>query len=263
PARAQPSSWRSAGRPPPQQQWSCATCTLDNPGHSRACDACGNSRPVEVDGDAVAKAQTPTLPTMSTPPARASTSSGCGAGRPPTERKWSCAACTLDNPGHSRACEACGNSRPMEVVAVDDDDEDALDLGALAGASFLPLQRHSMKRSARRRRRSWECAPTRETAPRAGRISPPRRKHVLRLFLDKKTFKIMTYNVWFHEDLELCRRMDALGDLIKNHNPDLICFQEVTPNIYLLLQKNLTGGKNTDARCRIAWLCSGNITACR
>uniref|UniRef100_A0A0E0EJY8 RanBP2-type domain-containing protein n=1 Tax=Oryza meridionalis TaxID=40149 RepID=A0A0E0EJY8_9ORYZ len=238
PARAQPSSWRSAGRPPPQQQWSCATCTLDNPGHSRACDACGNSRPVEVDGDAVAKAQTPTLPTMSTPPARASTSSGCGVGRPPTERKWSCAACTLDNPGHSRACEACGNSRPMEVVAVDDDDEDALDLGALAGASFLPLQRRSMKRE---RAASPEvvgvCADEGDGA-KGGEDKPAKKKACAEIILDKKTFKIMTYNVWFHEDLELCRRMDALGDLIKNHNPDLICFQEVTPNIYLLLQKS-------------------------
>nr|CAB3499710.1 unnamed protein product [Digitaria exilis] len=40
-----------------------------------------------------------------------------------------------------------------------------------------------------------------------------------------KTFKIMTYNIWFREDMELSRRMDAIGDLIKHHNPDLICFQ--------------------------------------
>jgi hypothetical protein len=43
--------------------------------------------------------------------------------------------------------------------------------------------------------------------------------------LDKKTFKIMTYNVWFREDMELSRRMDALGDLIMHHSPDFICFQ--------------------------------------
>ncbi|BAF29666.2 Os12g0414900 [Oryza sativa Japonica Group] len=213
PARAQPSSWRSAGRPPPQQQWSCATCTLDNPGHSRACDACGNSRPVEVDGDAVAKAQTPTLPTMSTPPARASTSSGCGAGRPPTERKWSCAACTLDNPGHSRACEACGNSRPMEVVAVDDDDEDALDLGALAGASFLPLQRRSMKRE---RAASPEvvgvCADEGDGA-KGGEDKPAKKKGAD--FENKVIFLISSK--WHDSYVEL---------------------QEVTPNIYLLLQKS-------------------------
>jgi tyrosyl-DNA phosphodiesterase 2 len=35
----------------------------------------------------------------------------------------------------------------------------------------------------------------------------------------------MTYNVWFREDLELSRRMDAIGNLIKVHRPDILCFQ--------------------------------------
>ncbi|TVU46443.1 hypothetical protein EJB05_05982 [Eragrostis curvula] len=56
--------------------------------------------------------------------------------------------------------------------------------------------------------------------------------------LDKKAVKIMTYNVWFREEVELNIRMNALGNLIKRHNPDLICFQEVTPNIYLLFEKS-------------------------
>ncbi|EAZ16001.1 hypothetical protein OsJ_31445 [Oryza sativa Japonica Group] len=43
--------------------------------------------------------------------------------------------------------------------------------------------------------------------------------------LNKKTFKIMTYNVWIREDIELHRRLGALGDLIQLHNPDFICFQ--------------------------------------
>ncbi|CAL4917609.1 unnamed protein product [Urochloa decumbens] len=56
--------------------------------------------------------------------------------------------------------------------------------------------------------------------------------------LDKKTIKVMTYNVWFREDLELIRRMNAIGDLIQHHSPDLIGFQEVTPNIYRLFKKS-------------------------
>lgn len=36
---------------------------------------------------------------------------------------------------------------------------------------------------------------------------------------------MMTYNVWFREDLEVRRRMEALGDLVQQHKPDLICFQ--------------------------------------
>ncbi|KAK3021720.1 hypothetical protein RJ639_046066 [Escallonia herrerae] len=50
--------------------------------------------------------------------------------------------------------------------------------------------------------------------------------------------KILSYNVWFREDLELHKRMEALGDLIQLHSPDLICFQEVTPNIYNIFEKS-------------------------
>lgn len=47
-----------------------------------------------------------------------------------------------------------------------------------------------------------------------------------------RPLKIMTYNVWFQESLEIHRRMKAISDLIQLHSPDIICFQEVTPNIY-------------------------------
>ncbi|KAA8520093.1 hypothetical protein F0562_014349 [Nyssa sinensis] len=44
--------------------------------------------------------------------------------------------------------------------------------------------------------------------------------------------KILTYNVWSREDVELHKRMKAVSDLIELHSPDVICFQEVTSNIY-------------------------------
>ena len=101
--------------------------------------------------------------------------------------------------------------------------------------------------------------------------------------LDKKTFKVMTYNVWFREDIELQRRMDALGDLIQHHKPDLICFQVqklnyiISPllngshmwncrrlhHTYICFCKNLSGGKNTNACCHMRWLLGDHITACR
>ncbi|RWW66965.1 hypothetical protein BHE74_00025621, partial [Ensete ventricosum] len=37
--------------------------------------------------------------------------------------------------------------------------------------------------------------------------------------------KLLSYNVWFREDLELRRRMQALGDLIEQNSPDFICLQ--------------------------------------
>ncbi|KAL5731211.1 hypothetical protein ACHQM5_003962 [Ranunculus cassubicifolius] len=52
------------------------------------------------------------------------------------------------------------------------------------------------------------------------------------------SLKILTYNVWFREDLELEKRMKSLGDLIQQHSPDVICFQEVTPNIYGIFRRS-------------------------
>ena len=39
------------------------------------------------------------------------------------------------------------------------------------------------------------------------------------------TIKILSYNIWFREDLEVHKRMKAVGDLIQQHSPDIICFQ--------------------------------------
>ncbi|KAI3941493.1 hypothetical protein MKW98_022500 [Papaver atlanticum] len=50
--------------------------------------------------------------------------------------------------------------------------------------------------------------------------------------------KVLSYNVWFNEDLELHKRMKALGDLIQLHTPDVICLQEVTPAIYQIFQQS-------------------------
>eukprot|EP00262_Sarcandra_glabra_P015653 TRINITY_DN4881_c0_g1_i4.p1 TRINITY_DN4881_c0_g1~~TRINITY_DN4881_c0_g1_i4.p1 ORF type:complete len:370 (-),score=48.12 TRINITY_DN4881_c0_g1_i4:280-1389(-) len=52
------------------------------------------------------------------------------------------------------------------------------------------------------------------------------------------SLKILSYNVWFRKDLEMTKRMKALGDLIQQYSPDLICLQEVTPNIYNIFQQS-------------------------
>ena len=107
---------------------------------------------------------------------------------------------------------------------------------------------------------------------------------------DNKTVKIMTYNVWFREELELIRRMNAIGDLIQHHSPDLICFQVLYWNYALLIfllylgfgysfvalcncrrslqtftcfLRNQIGGKHTNAPCRIRWPWKDHTTACR
>ncbi|KAL6992801.1 hypothetical protein U1Q18_010916 [Sarracenia purpurea var. burkii] len=55
---------------------------------------------------------------------------------------------------------------------------------------------------------------------------------------DSRTLKILSYNVWFREDVEMHKRMKALSDLIQLHSPDLICFQEITPNIHKIFQQS-------------------------
>ncbi|XP_031284163.1 uncharacterized protein LOC116142892 isoform X2 [Pistacia vera] len=53
-----------------------------------------------------------------------------------------------------------------------------------------------------------------------------------------RSLKILSYNVWFREDLEMHKRMKAIGDIIQLHSPDLICFQEVTHDIYEVLRQS-------------------------
>jgi hypothetical protein len=36
---------------------------------------------------------------------------------------------------------------------------------------------------------------------------------------------ILTYNVWFREDLQLQARMNAIGKIIQLHQPHVICLQ--------------------------------------
>ncbi|KAL8130157.1 hypothetical protein V2J09_019312 [Rumex salicifolius] len=52
------------------------------------------------------------------------------------------------------------------------------------------------------------------------------------------SIKILSYNVWFREDLEMQERMEEIGDLIHLHSPHIICLQEVTPEIYCIFQNS-------------------------
>uniref|UniRef100_A0A3B6QCA7 RanBP2-type domain-containing protein n=1 Tax=Triticum aestivum TaxID=4565 RepID=A0A3B6QCA7_WHEAT len=208
-------------RSPPPPEWPCARCTLRNPLSAAACAACDAVRPVDVDGASLGLSAVV-----------ASSSS-----RPLPPAQWSCARCTLVNPGSSAACAVCGAARPVVV-----DDGDELDFSAVAGASFLPLRRdpRNIGRSDAAMKSARAPSPD-AVCERAGsneRDKTAAEKVNSETHLDKKTIKVMTYNVWFREDLELTKRMYALGNLIQHHNPDLICFQEVTPNIYMLLQKS-------------------------
>lgn len=52
------------------------------------------------------------------------------------------------------------------------------------------------------------------------------------------SFTVLTYNIWF-DNLMLEERTVALISKIRELNPDIVCLQEVRPDIYPVLQANL------------------------
>eukprot|EP00246_Nothoceros_aenigmaticus_P006299 TRINITY_DN1910_c0_g1_i2.p1 TRINITY_DN1910_c0_g1~~TRINITY_DN1910_c0_g1_i2.p1 ORF type:complete len:218 (+),score=39.34 TRINITY_DN1910_c0_g1_i2:70-723(+) len=52
-----------------------------------------------------------------------------------------------------------------------------------------------------------------------------------------KSIVIMFYNILFREDVEVVGRMAAIGELIEEHQPHVICLQEVTIGIYQILKE--------------------------
>ncbi|ESR62991.1 hypothetical protein CICLE_v10014440mg [Citrus x clementina] len=132
---------------------------------------------------------------------------------------WSCKACTFLNPYNNTSCELCNTRAPVSGLSSFEDLTDpALDseLDSSVGSVFLPLQLKA-------------CTDDTTPGPSAdnsesGAVSG--------------SLKILSYNVWFREDLEMHPRMKTIGDLIQLHSPDIICFQEITPNIYDILCKS-------------------------
>ncbi|KAI4965615.1 hypothetical protein ZWY2020_051282 [Hordeum vulgare] len=51
-----------------------------------------------------------------------------------------------------------------------------------------------------------------------------------------KQIKFMTYNVWCREDVVVYKRMKVIGDHVKEHSPDVIFFQEITPYIHSIFE---------------------------
>jgi len=51
--------------------------------------------------------------------------------------------------------------------------------------------------------------------------------------------KILSYNVWFDETVALHQRIDEISRIIENEQPNFICLQEVTQNIYRILSSKI------------------------
>ena len=61
----------------------------------------------------------------------------------------------------------------------------------------------------------------------------------LQLMIQKIILFVMSYNIWFDEkDRDI--RTEALVNTIRKHSPDIICLQEVIPEVYEKLKSKLS-----------------------
>ncbi|KAF5763424.1 putative Zinc finger, RanBP2-type, endonuclease/exonuclease/phosphatase [Helianthus annuus] len=214
--------------------WACSKCTFINTDSLKpTCQICLSSKP-------------------NSPFSSSSSSSS-------NQEKWSCKACTFLNPYKVSNCEICGTKNSLLSSSLSLDDEE-LQVGV--GNVFLPL----LQKCTASKRKSGDD-PVDDFGVSRG-IKSANRKVVDSATVadectvlgvscnpksfgkslaasdevqpkeDLQTLKILSYNVWFAEDIELRIRMRAIGDIIQLHNPDVICLQEVTPDIYAILQRS-------------------------
>nr|CAB3494835.1 unnamed protein product [Digitaria exilis] len=253
---------RSPPPSPDELKWACGACAVLNSLYSNSCGACETrrplERPVEVDADSpVVVAATPApAPRRRRRKKRDRAPAVAEAERPvevdadsPIVAADASASPPLKACGRKRECDPAVSvaDRPVEV------DADSPVVVATTPASAPRRRRRKKKDRApavaeeerpvevdasasphlrvrggkRKRAASLDVVEICDSAGREGGgegKAPAAKKGNLGIHFGK-TFKIMTYNIWFREDMELSRRMDAIVDLIKHHNPDLICFQ--------------------------------------
>ncbi|XP_030456899.2 uncharacterized protein LOC115677827 [Syzygium oleosum] len=193
--------------PTATMSWSCKKCTFLNPPSQKpTCQIC--------------------LSPSSPPPSASSSSSSAP--------KWSCKACTFLNSYKSASCDVCGTRASLSTMSGFEDLRDTSDggLDSSVGSVFFPLQRC-------KRKRGDQVAGVGEDCVEVGRIGGAEdgseevdAKEDGMSCPASNSWKILSYNVWFREDLEMHKRMKAIGELVQMHSPHVICFQEVTPNIY-------------------------------
>ncbi|XP_048230990.1 uncharacterized protein LOC8284181 [Ricinus communis] len=227
-----------------KMSWTCKKCTfINSPSPKSTCQIC-LSPPSP-------------LPSSSSPPPHQETP------------KWSCKACTFLNVYKNTSCEICGTRASLSSLSSFGDLNDIGldgDLDSSVGSVFLPLRickrkitdstdvvdKDSVQSDSSRgvkasnkavynvEDRSDEDflklggfqgfgASNKAVTVVKEEINPP---------IASSSFKILSYNVWFREALEVHKRMKALGDIIQLHSPDVICFQEVTPNIYDIFRQS-------------------------
>ncbi|KAK4792263.1 hypothetical protein SAY86_022698 [Trapa natans] len=162
----------------------------------------------------------------------------------PSIPKWACKSCTFLNPYRNSRCEICGAGASSSKFEDLNDTSTCLDPSV--GSVFLPLRTCSSKRKRKDPSTSDGCNDNdgvekyhfEASASRGIKAYDKGVEESRPSSLSLSSLKILSYNVWFREDLELHSRMKAIGELIELHSPEFICFQEVTPTIYEIFHQS-------------------------
>lgn len=199
--------------------WNCSKCTFKNPPSQKfACQICLSPQPTSFTSQII------------------------------TKPKWSCQACTFLNKYDEDNCEICGSRASAALLSTVAEIDDLDELGSSVGDVFFPLRACSSN-SKQTKRKIGENTDEDDVFDSGGGfrgLKAANKDFELVECLTAKdgssqntrSLKILSYNIWFNEDLEMQARMEALGDLIWEHRPDIMCFQEVTPDSYEMFQKS-------------------------
>lgn len=139
-------------------------------------------------------------------------------------------------------CEICGTRNSASLLSALGND-DLEELGSSVGDVFFPLKACSSNKNKRKVMGSPEVGNGKDddqpdTSTGFSGFKSKKMEPLSVASRESKPLKILSYNIWFREDLQMHARMRALGELIQLHSPDIICFQEVTPNLYEIFQQS-------------------------
>ncbi|CAJ2649488.1 unnamed protein product [Trifolium pratense] len=194
----------------PMSSWPCQKCTFINPpSQISECEICKSSPP------------------------RSFASSPSTSSSPSSSPKWTCKSCTLFNSYKTSTCHLCGTRSSVLSTSTLTDIHHIDDGDVGKPPVFYPLRPCKRKAVDSPEHDSSQPSDAKDS-------NNPIDITTEKVDSGKKigSLKILSYNVWFREDLELHKRMKAIGDLVLLHSPDFICFQEVTPDIYDIFKRS-------------------------
>ena len=148
---------------------------------------------------------------------------------------WACVACTFENHASQSKCDVCTTPKPGDEPAAVHREvlqhagvkrPRALDDAASPSSTSTRHQHHHVEVRPLQHKESIQPSGTENT---------------------RTSFKLLSYNVWF-DSLMLRERMNAIGEIIELHSPDIITMQEVQKDILACFQSSAWSKQYTMTR---------------